>query len=278
MNNAGKKNILTLALLLLYVLIALFALMPFGIMLKSSLEPYSSIVSLDFHFLPNPFTIENYIEVMTQYELPRWFLNSVVVAVVAILLNLVVDTLSAYALQRLEYPGKKLMNVLVISAQIIPVQVTVVPLYLMMVKLDWIDTYKGLILPVAISPFIIFFLRQSFMQIPKALDEAAIIDGCSRISVLWQIILPNSIPALGTSVVLKFMWVWGDYMWPSLVTKNNAMRTLPVGIATFQRAGGTIPWELVMPSAVLSSIPIVLLFLFLQKYFITGLTEGAIKG
>lgn len=278
MNSLAKKRTGTLVKALVFLIIALFALFPFYIMLKSAFEPYTSIVSLDFHLWPRPFTAENFVEVMTKHELPRWFWNSAVVAVAAIALNMVVDTLAAYALARLEYPGKKFSNTLVLCAQIIPVQVTIVPLYLMMVDLGWIDTYKGLILPVAISPFIIFFLRQSFMQIPKALDEAASIDGCGRIAILWRVILPNSIPALGTGAVLKFMWVWGDYMWPSLVAKNNLMRTLPVGIASFQRAGGTNPWELIMPAAVLSAVPIVILFLLLQKYFVAGLTEGAVKG
>lgn len=151
---------------LVILLIGIFALLPFVIMLKSSFEPYNSIVSVDFHLIPRPFTLENYKEVLTNYPLPRWFFNSTIVAVVAIALNLVVDTLAAYALARLKYPGKRASNMLVLCAQIIPVQVTVVPLYLMMVKMGWLDTYRGLILPVAISPFIIFYLRQTFMQIP----------------------------------------------------------------------------------------------------------------
>lgn len=135
-----------------------------------------------------------------------------------------------------------------------------------------------MILPVAVSPFIIFFLKQSFLQIPRTLDEAAMIDGCGRFSVLIHIIIPNAIPAIGTGAILKFMWVWGDYMWPSLVTKVSSMKTLPVGIAGFQNSSGTYPWNLVMPAAVLAAVPIIALFLFLQKYFVAGLTEGAVKG
>lgn len=260
------------------LLAVLFSLFPFFIMFKSSFEPYTAIVSLDFHLLPQQASLENYITVCRDYPLWRWFLNSGIVALAAITLNMVVDVFAAYALARIDYPGKKTINMLVLCAQIVPVQVIVVPMYLTMVQWGWVDTYKGLILPVAISPFIIFFLKQSFLQIPRALDEAAMIDGCSRFGVLLRMILPNSIPALGTSVVLKFMWVWGDYMWPSLISKSADMRTLPVAIAGFQRAGGTFPWNLIMPAAVLSSVPIIILFLFLQKYFIAGLTDGAVKG
>lgn len=273
-----KKRLLYLAQVLIILLACIFSLFPFLIMLKSSFEPYTSIVSLDFHLLPESAGLDNYVTVCREYPIIRWFLNSALVAVAAIILNMVVDVFAAYTLARIEYPGKKITSMLVLCAQIVPTQVIVVPLYLMMVKWGWVDTYRGLILPVAISPFIIFFLKQSFMQIPRALDEAAMIDGCSRVGVLFRVIIPNSLPALGTSVVLKFMWIWGDYMWPSLVSKSTEMRTLPVAIATFQRAGGTYPWELIMPAAVLSAIPIVLLFLFLQKYFIAGLTDGAVKG
>ncbi|MDF2655912.1 MAG: carbohydrate transporter permease [Bacillota bacterium] len=274
-----KKTVLLHSSKVLILLLAsLFSLFPFLIMLKSSLEPYTSIVSLDFHMLPQNPSLNNYIDVCKNYPILRWFFNSSFVAATAIVINMVVDIFAAYTLARIEYPGKKATNTMVLCAQIVPVQVIVVPLYLMMVQWNWVDTYRGLILPVAISPFIIFFLKQSFMQIPRALDEAAMIDGCSRVGVLRNVILPNSMPALGTSVVLKFMWIWGDYMWPSLVSKSTEMRTLPVAVATFQRAGGTYPWELIMPAAVLSSIPIILLFLFLQKYFIAGFTDGAVKG
>lgn len=273
-----KKRLLFLTKIIIVLVACIFSLFPFLIMLKSSFEPYTSIVSLNFHLLPESASLDNYVNVCKDYPLIRWFVNSVLVAVAAIILNMIVDVLAAYTLARLEYPGKKATNMLVLCAQIVPTQVIVVPLYLMMVRWGWIDTYAGLILPVAISPFIIFFLKQSFMQIPRALDEAAMIDGCSRIGVLFRVIIPNSLPALGTSVVLKFMWIWGDYMWPSLVSKSTEMRTLPVAIATFQRAGGTYPWDLIMPAAVLSAIPIVLLFLLLQKYFIAGLTDGAVKG
>ncbi len=276
----NQKQPVTLRILrtLIVLVVSLFSIFPFWIMLKSSFEPYTSIVSLDFHLLPETPSFANYIDVCKNYHLLRWFGNSLIVAFFAIALNIVVDVLAAYALSRLEFPGKRIADMMVLGSQIIPVQIIIVPLYLMMVKMKWLDSYKGLILPIAISPFIIFYLEQSFSQIPHVLDEAATLDGCSKIDVLWNVIIPNSKSAIGTGALLKFMWVWGDYMWPSLVTKKTVMRTLPVGIATFQRAGGTFPWELIMPAAVISSVPIILLFLFLQKYFIAGLTEGAVKG
>jgi len=261
------------------LILIIWALFPFLIMLKSSFQPYEEIVSLNFKILPDIwFYWENYRLVIWETSFVRWFINSVLVTIAAIMINIVVDTLAGYSLSRLDFKGKNLLNVLVISSQMVPTQVIIIPLYLMMVELGWVDSYLGLIIPVSMSPFIIFYLRQSFMQIPKEIDEAALIDGCSYARILVSVIIPNALPALGTSLLLKFMWVWGDYMWPSLVVKNNAMRTLPVGIATFQRAGGTVPWEMVMPAAVITTIPIILMFIGLQKYFISGLTEGAVKG
>ncbi|HAX53035.1 carbohydrate ABC transporter permease [Muricomes intestini] len=277
MNNK-KLRLLPVVKFIIVLCTCLFSLLPFFIMFKGSFESYNNIVSLQFHLLPKNASMYNYFDLLANYEFLRWFFNSVFVAIAAIAINIVIDVLAAYTLARMEYPGKKVTNAMVLFAQIIPVQAIVVPLYLMMVKWGWLDTYKGLILPVAVSPFIIFFLKQSFMQIPRALDEAAMIDGCGRFGVLTQIILPNAKSAVGTGAILKFMWVWGDYIWPSLVSKVSSMRTLPVGIAGFQNASGTYPWNLVMPAAVLAALPIILLFIFLQKYFVAGLTEGAVKG
>lgn len=272
------KRLLPAAKSIIILFPCLFSLLPFLIMFKGSFEDYNSIVSLKFHLLPQHGSLFNYNDLLTNYDFLKWFFNSVFVAVAAIAINIVIDLLAAYTLARMEYPGKKITNAMVLFAQIIPVQAIVVPLYLMMVNWKWINTYQGLILPVAVSPFIIFFLKQSFLQIPRTLDEAAMIDGCGRFSVLIHIIIPNAIPAIGTGAILKFMWVWGDYMWPSLVTKVSSMKTLPVGIAGFQNSSGTYPWNLVMPAAVLAAVPIIALFLFLQKYFVAGLTEGAVKG
>jgi len=261
------------------IVLAVTTLFPFFIMFKSSFEPYERIVSLDFNLFPQSWTyIENYKNVILNYPLVRWFSNSLVVTVVTIAANVVFCVPAGYALARLNFPGKKVVFVLVLCTIMIPIQVIVIPLYLMVVKLNWVDSYWGLIVPQVVSPFGIFLLRQSFMQLPYELDEAALIDGASRLRTLVAILIPNTMPAIGTFIVLKFMWVWGDFLWPSLVIKSDLLRTLPIGIATLQRQGGTVPWELVMPSSVITIIPIVALFLFFQRYFIKGLTEGSVKG
>jgi len=274
-----RNTVLKILKVTALIILAITTLFPFYIMFKSSFEPYERIVSLDFNLFPQSWTyIENYKNVILNYPLVRWFSNSLVVTGVTIVANVVFCVLAGYALARLNFPGKKVVFVLVLCTIMIPIQVIVIPLYLMLVKLNWVDSYWGLIVPQVVSPFGIFLLRQSFKQIPYELDEAAMIDGASRLRTLLSILIPNTMPAIGTFIVLKFMWVWGDFLWPSLVIKSDLLRTLPIGIATLQRQGGTIPWELVMPASVITIIPIVALFLFFQRYFIKGLTEGSVKG
>ncbi|MEK3723878.1 carbohydrate ABC transporter permease [Paenibacillus sp. FSL H8-0034] len=269
-------KMMQIALVLLFIIFAFF---PFYMMLKNSLEPYAKIVSLDFHFLPGSgFYFENYLHIFSHYPVIRWLGNSLLVSGTAIAANLVFDTAAAFALSRLQFKGRSVMFLLILSTLIIPIHVIIVPLYMLIVNMGWLNTYWGLIVPVMISPFGIFLLRQSFVQIPKELDEAALIDGTSRLGVLYRIILPNSLPALGTLVVIKFMWIWGDYMWPSLIIQNEKLRTLPVGIASFQNSGGTMAWDMVITGSVIAVVPIIIMFVYLQKYFISGLTEGAVKG
>ncbi|MFP7492316.1 carbohydrate ABC transporter permease [Terribacillus saccharophilus] len=275
MKSTKKMNVLTYILL---IPIALFAFFPFYVMLKSAFEPLSQIVS-GFHFFPgNGLYLENFKEVFASYPIARWFFNSVTIAVVAVLGNLIFCPLVAYALAKVDFRGRKLLFILVVATLIIPVQILVVPLYLMLAPLGLSNTFIAIILPDLVSPFGIFLLRQAFLGIPKELEEAAFIDGCGRIRSLFRIVLPNAIPTLFTIAVLKFMWVWGDFMWPSLMLTKEAMKTLPVGIASFQTTSSLVPWGMVISASVISVIPILLLFFFLQKYFVKGLTDGAVKG
>jgi ABC-type glycerol-3-phosphate transport system permease component len=205
-------------------------------------------------------------------------MNSLFVTAVSVLANLVFDVAASFALARIPFRGRSAVLVTIISTLMIPIQIIIVPLYIFMVSLGWVDNYWGLIIPNLISPFGIFFLRQSLMMIPQEMDEAAIVDGAGRIRIMLSVVLPNALSAVGTIAIIKFMWVWGDYIWPSLVIKSEALRTLPVAIAMLESASGTIPWDLVMPASTISVIPIVALFLYFQKYFVSGLTEGAITG
>jgi ABC-type glycerol-3-phosphate transport system permease component len=208
----------------------------------------------------------------------RWLLNSFAVTVLTIFGTLLIDVIAAFALARLNFPGRRISFNLVLITIMAPIQAILVPLYLLMIKFHWLNTYVGLIVPMMTSPFGIFLLRQNFIQLPKEIDESAVMDGASYLAILWKIVIPNSLPAIGALTVIKFMWVWGDYLWPALVVKKNAMRTLPLAIAMLRTPTGTVSWHLVTATAVIAVIPVLIMFIYLQKYFVKGVTEGAVKG
>lgn len=278
MSRATVRKGLFAALRALIILFVTFvAVLPFYVMIKSSFEPFHRITATDFYLLPDSLYLENYKTLIFDYPTLRWMLNSFIVCFGVIAGNIVFDTFAAYSLSRLRFKGRNLLFLFVMGSMIIPEQVVIVPLYNLTQRLGWINTYYALIFPAMISAFGIFLLRQTFFGIPAELDEAAIIDGCNRVQVLFRVILPNAIPSLTTLIVIKFMWTWGKYLWPSLAINSERMRTLPVGISYFKTSAATDPWDLTITGSMFLVVPIVLMFLFMQKYFVKGLTDGAIK-
>ncbi|MGW6541137.1 carbohydrate ABC transporter permease [Streptomyces sp. NPDC055051] len=258
------------------VLISLFAGLPVVWMAVTSLQPMEDLLGTSARLVPRSVSLDAYQEVLTRFPFWQWFVNSVVVAGAVVLGNLVFDTLAAYGLSRIRFRGRQAVLTLILATLMIPTQVILVPLYLMMRDLGWIDSYWALIIPFLASPTGIFLLRQHFVTLPLQLDEAAAIDGAGRLRTLWSILLPSSWAALGTVAVLKFMWTWGEFAWPSLVTNNELLRTLPVGLARFQNQFDP-RWDLLMAGSVMAAIPVVLGFVFLQRFFVRGLTGGAVK-
>ncbi|MFI5527109.1 carbohydrate ABC transporter permease [Kitasatospora sp. NPDC051853] len=256
--------------------VAVFAGLPVLWMVLTSFQTNEDLVGTGRHLLPGSLTFDAYQEVVRAFPFGQWFLNSVLVAVAVVAGNLVFDTLAAYGLSRIRFRGRGVVLSLILATLMIPTQVILVPLYLVMRDLGWIDTYWAMIVPFLASPTGIFLLRQHFVTLPVQLDEAAAIDGAGRLRTLVSILLPNSWAALGTVAVLKFMWTWGDFAWPSLVTNNELLRTLPVGLARFQNQFAP-RWDLLMAGSVLAAIPVVLGFVLLQRLFVRGLTGGAVK-
>lgn len=259
------------------LLIVAFASLPFLWMLATSLQPLDQLLGSRPTLLPARPSLGAYQEVFSGYPFGRWFFNSVLVATLVVAGNVVCDTLAAYGLARIRFRGRTAALTLILATLMVPTQVILVPLYLMMRDLGWIDTYWALIVPFLASPTGILLLRQHFIGLPAQLDEAAAIDGASRLGTLLHVLLPNSWAALGTVAALKFMWTWGDFAWPSLATNSELLRTLPVGLARFQ--GQFDPrWDLLMAGAVVASLPLVIVFAALQRLFVRGLTSGALKG
>jgi len=207
----------------------------------------------------------------------RFYLNSIVVTTILTFSQVATAALAGYAFARIAFPFKNLLFGAYLATLIIPNQVTMLPLFLLVSRFGWIDTYQGLTVPFLANAFAVFFLRQFFLTIPRELEEAARIDGAGRIRVLFQIVLPLARPALSTITLFLFLSEWDNYLWPLIVTNSEAMRTLPIGLRFFVEESGS-QLHLMMAGAVMAVVPILLLFFMAQKQFIEGIAMTGTKG
>lgn len=226
---------------------------------------------------PTAPTLDNFRQVWEAVPFGRYFLNSVLVAVAAVVLNLVLASLAAFPLARMRFRGRDALFVTILATMMIPLPVILIPLFVLAQHLGLLNSYAGLILPTAVSAFGIFLMRQAFLAIPREIEEAAVIDGANPWQVFWQVMLPLTKPSLATLAIFVFVGSWGDFLWPLIVLKDPDLYTLPVGISYL---AGTFSanWRLIAAGSVLSIIPIVLVFVGLQRFFIGGQTAGAVKG
>lgn len=258
------------------VLGALAILFPFVWMLMTSLKPEPEVITYPPHLFPRHFTVQAYQDVWSQIRFGRLFLNSVVFAGGVTVVSLTLDSLTAYALARLQFPGRELIFWLIIATLMVPFQVLLVPVFLQVFDLHLLNTYAGLIIPRATNGFGIFLLRQFFMSIPRDFDEAARLDGAGEFYIFRKITLPLSLPALATLGIFHFTFNWNDFLWPLIITTNDDMRTLPAGLAVFSGQHET-QYNLMMAGAVLTLLPLLIAFLFLQRYFIRGIALTGLK-
>lgn len=234
-------------------------------------------------FIPQDLTFNNFIDVWNQIPFLIYFANSFIVAVFTVILNLIFSSLAAYPLARMEFKGKKLIFSLILSTIMIPFQAIMLPIYLIVLKLHLVDSYGyvlgylGLILPFAVNAFGIFLMRQAFLTIPKEMEEAAFIDGCSIFDIWRKILLPVTAPTLAVLAIFTFIGSWGEFLWPSIVLTKKALYTLPVGVNDLQGMFSA-NWRYIAAGSIISIIPIIIFFIAMQKYFVSGQNEGAIKG
>jgi multiple sugar transport system permease protein len=233
------------------------------------------------YFYPVRPTLQNYWEVLfgTDYDLPilRWTFNSAFMAFSRIGLELTIASMAAYAFARLEFPGRDKIFFVILTTMMIPGQVTLVPMYLQIGRYGWIDTFHALIWPGAASVFPVFMLRQFFQTIPQDLEEAAILDGCGRLRVLWHVIMPLSTPALSALSIFIFMGNWNALFWPMIVTNSNEMRTLVAGLALLRATHGLYRAR-VMAAAVFSIIPVIIFYSIFQRQIIQGVAMTGLAG
>jgi multiple sugar transport system permease protein len=255
---------------------AILVLLPFIWMVASSFKPASEFYAHPDSLLPVAPSFDAYIDIWTAIPFARLFANSVIFAMGVSLLSLFLDSLAAYALARLNFRGKRIAFWVVLILLMVPFQITLVPLFLTVVDLGWIDSYAGLILPRATNAFGIFLLRQFFISIPRDYDEAARLDGASEFYIYRKIILPLSKPALATLFIFHFMYNWNDFLWPLVITTSAEMRTLPAGLALFM-GQHTVEQALLLAGATLTLLPLLVAFLLAQRQFVRGVATTGLK-
>jgi multiple sugar transport system permease protein len=261
----------------LLILIALTMLLPFLWMVSTAFMSELEVYRFPPEFVPSELRWSNFPEALSLQPFGRFFLNTVIVAAASVVGQLVFCSMAAYAFARLKFRWRNKIFAAYLATMMIPGIVTVIPAFLLVTKLGWINTYWALFTPTLSSVWGIFLLRQFFQTIPRDLEDAARIDGASEFAVFWKVVVPLSKPALATLAIFAFMGSWKDFLWPLLVTNRVDMRTLEVGIANFSTLYAT-DWPHQMAAAVIVMLPIVLVFLLTQKYFVKGITLTGLKG
>jgi multiple sugar transport system permease protein len=226
--------------------------------------------------LPTSLHWDNFSQAWNGSPFPRWMLNSTIVSVTCVVSNLVLCSLAGYAFARLRFPGNKILFIGILATLMVPFQVVMIPTLLIVKHLGLVDTLPALIVPNLVTPFGIYLLRQFFLTLPVELEEAAMIDGASRSRILRSILLPLMGPPLSTVAVLTFLSVWNDFLWPLVVTSSPNTMTIQLGLATFQSAHFT-NWPLLMAATLLSQLPVMLLFLAGQRFFVSSIANTGIK-
>lgn len=261
----------------LLIVMSAATVFPFVWMVGTALKSPQEIFAYPPTLWPQQLRWENFTAVLDRVPFMRFYLNSLVVTGLITFWQVLTSTLAGYAFARLDFPFKRFIFTGYLATLIIPNQVTMLPLFLLVSRFGWIDTYQGLTVPFLANAFAVFFLRQFFLTIPRELEEAARLDGAGRWRILFQIVFPLARPALATITLFIFLSEWDNYLWPLIATNSEAMRTLPIGLRFFVEESGS-QLNLMMAGAVMAVVPILLLFFMAQKQFIEGIAMTGSKG
>jgi multiple sugar transport system permease protein len=278
MHSALQRERMTRALLYtLLVVGAVLALLPMVWMVSASLMPSGEASTYPPHFFPSRLTFAHYTDLFTRLNLGRYLLNSAFVAFVVTFASLAINSMAGYAFAKLRFRGRDRLFRVLSTGLVLPVQVAMLPLFLLLKNLGLINTYWGVIIPGMASIFGIFLVRQYALAIPDEMLDAARVDGASEFRIFWSIVVPGIVPILATLSIWTFLATWNDFMWPLIVLSDESHYTLPVALANL--AGEHVQdTELMMAGSVLTVIPVMLVFLFLQRYYIQGVMAGSVKG
>lgn len=260
------------------VLIAVSMLYPFFAMINLSFIQNAEIFTDTGKIIRTGFTLENYKGVFSSIPLSTYFLNSLIVAVITTIGQVLFAALAGYAFARLHFKGRDLIFLIVLITMLVPPQVNIVPLFFLMRELHLVNTYQALILPALFGGFGVFLMRQYFLTLPKDLEESAKIDGCNLFQTFFKIALPLALPTVATLAIFTFVSSWNSFMWPLIITNSESMRTLPVGLAIYKGSFRELTqWGELLACSVICTIPVILVFLAGKKYFISDILQGGVK-
>ncbi|WP_330163460.1 carbohydrate ABC transporter permease [Paenibacillus woosongensis] len=290
MGKLRSRNMGLVVMSVILLAVSLVMLTPFLIMVLTSFKTMGEIQSPTFSLFPKVWHFDNYTEALSRGDWLKYFYNSFVVTIITVVVSLVLNSMAGYSFARLRFPGRDLLFFSVLIGIMVPAQTTMIPTFLMMKQfplaggnnllgqdgIGFINSYTGLILPFIAGSFGIFLCRQFFLNFPRALDEASQIDGASKFRVFYQIYLPLSKPILATLAIFKTTSAWNDYMWPLIMTNTEGMRTVQLGLTIF-RGETNVEWNLLMAATTLVVLPLVVLFLAAQKYFVQGIVTTGLK-
>jgi len=274
---AGSFRVTSVVSQILLSLVALLFMVPIIWMLLSALKPSAEVFTVPPTLFGSEVKFSNFVEAWNYLPFGRFILNTLFVAGIGTLITLVASAMSGYAFARLNFRFRGGLFVLYLSTLIVPQEVIVIPMFLVMQRLGWVNSYQALILPWAFTAFGTFLLRQFFLTIPRELEEAAKIDGCGHIRILRSIIIPIAAPALAVLAVFTFISYWNSFLWPLIIINDTAKMTVPLGLDLFLGQQGQ-RWELLMAAATISMVPTVILVLALQKYLVRGIALSGLGG
>lgn len=279
MINIKRKYVSKIGSFLKYLTLivgSVIMLLPFLWMISTAFKNSDVVFIFPPEFIPKEITMENFKKVSEAFPVYKFFFNSVLVAVISTLGQLLVSSMAAYAFARIEFRGREVLFLIYLGTMMVPEQVTLTPLFILMKYLGWANTYKALILPGMFTAFGTFLMRQAFLGIPKSLEEAAFIDGAGHLRVFMKIILPLTKPTLATLTVFSFMASWNKFLWPLIITSEVSKMTLPLGLASLQGRWET-DWNVLMAGTLINILPMLAVYLIAQKHIIKGLSHTGIK-
>jgi multiple sugar transport system permease protein len=271
------KGPFRMMLLLIAFLGGLITLFPYLWMVSTSLKSQREVFTSGIALLPSNLDWSGYLRSFKIAPVSQFLTNSFLVSAATTIGVTITALLAGYALSRIQFKGRDLMFLLILGTMMIPHQATMIPSYVLLSWFGWINKYEALIVPHLIYPFAIFIIRNFLLSLPKELEEAAMIDGCSRIRTLFGIIIPNAKPAIATVIIFTFTHNWNDFFWPLIMTNVTEMRTMQVGLA-IMKSQFPMDWPMLMAATVLSSLPVFLIYFSFQRFFVKGVVGSAVKG